>query len=62
MASSSRLNKQSIKSLRNHDVPGSSLTRHHVATDVESVEQVGLPSVVGRNYEVGSDVVLPGML
>ena len=36
--------------------------RHHVATDVEGVEQVRLPSVVGGNYEVGSDVVLPGML
>ena len=37
-------------------------TSHHVAPDVESVEQVRLPSVVGGNYEVGSDVVLPGML
>ena len=36
--------------------------RHHVASDVESVEQVRLPSVVSRDYEVCSDVVLPGML
>ena len=36
--------------------------RHHVASDVESAEQVRLPSVVSRDYEVSSDVVLPGML
>ena len=35
--------------------------RHHVASDVESVEQVRLPSVVGGNYEVGGYVVLPVM-
>ena len=46
--------------MRNQNVP--SLTRHHVATDVESVEQVRLPPVVGGNYEVCSDVVLPVML
>ena len=34
---------------------------HHVATDVECAEQVRLPSVVGRDDEVGGDVVLPGM-
>ena len=34
---------------------------HHVASDVQSVEQVRLPSVVSGDYEVGSDVVLSGM-
>ena len=37
-------------------------TRHHVATDVKRVEQVRLSSVVGRHYEICSDVVLPEML
>ena len=35
--------------------------RHHVAPDVESVEQVRLPPVVGGDYEVRGDIVLPAM-